>query len=220
MRSSRLARRRRSLVPLAAAALIAAAARSAAPHAYGPPPGHTGGFGEPTCRVCHQSEPLNAPGGSLGLEGLPEHCEPGRRYDLAVALRRPGMGVAGFQLAARFADDTLGRQAGTLQAVQRGTAVVRDSARNVSYAQHTAPGQPSAPDGLARWTVRWQAPASGGRVVVVHVAANAAGDDNSPVDDFIYAGAWRCRLEARGDGGDEGDGGDGRRVAAGRRDRY
>ena len=51
----------------------------------GPPIAHTGGFGEPTCRVCHQGQPLNAAGGTLRVEGLPGRYEAGRTYELVKA---------------------------------------------------------------------------------------------------------------------------------------
>jgi len=73
------------------AALLAVGATVAAARAAnydGPPVAHTGGFGEPTCQACHQGEPLNAPGGSLRIEGLPQRYEPGRAYTLTMVLRR------------------------------------------------------------------------------------------------------------------------------------
>ena len=81
------------------------------PYPEGPPPAHTGGFGEPTCQACHADNPLNAPGGSLALRGLPAVYAPATAYRVTITLRRPGLGRAGFQLAARFAT---GDQAGSL----------------------------------------------------------------------------------------------------------
>src|SRR5687767_10781229 len=77
----------------------------------GPPPGYTGGFGEPNCTGCHFGSDVNAAGGSLQVTGLPRRPEPGREYRLMVTLRRQGMQAAGFQLTVR---DSSGRQAGTL----------------------------------------------------------------------------------------------------------
>src|SRR3989442_11863996 len=101
---------------LAVAATVAAARGSRGRKANydGPPVAHTGGFGEPTCRACHQDEPLNAPGGSLRIEGLPRRYEPGRAYMLTVVLRRSGLGRAGFELSTRVAD---GQEAGSQAAV-------------------------------------------------------------------------------------------------------
>ena len=37
-----------------------------------PPPGHTAGFGEPSCISCHLGNDVNAFGGSVTIEGLPD----------------------------------------------------------------------------------------------------------------------------------------------------
>ena len=191
-------RRRRSaaLTVLAGATVTVAAARArvthrGAVHYDGPPIAHTGGFGEPTCRVCHQGEPLNAAGGTLRIEGLPGRYEPDRTYELVVVLRRDGMGRAGFELSARLVG---GAQAGALEATDRRVRVVPDSVTAVRYAEQTREGcSVSGPE--ARWTVRWRAPAQmgggGASDVLIHAAANAANYDDSPLGDFIYAGEWR-----------------------------
>lgn len=149
-------------------------------HLDGPPAGHTGGFGEPTCVQCHTEYEPNLPGGRLELEGLPARWEPGRAYAVVVSLYSEEMGAAGFQLSTRFLD---GRPAGLLAPVDARIAVV-DSG-GVSYAQHVADGsRPESPE-LARWTVEWMAPATGGEVRF-HAAANSANGDNSPLGDLIY----------------------------------
>lgn len=150
-------------------------------HLGGPPSGHTGGFGEPTCQACHTEYALNEPGGSLGVEGLPDAWEAGRSYALVVVLHSEEMAAAGFQMAVRFED---GRPAGKLAPIGPRTAVVDST--GVPYAQH-APGgtAPDTPE-TARWTVEWVAPERGG-AVRVHAAANSANGDNSPFGDLIYA---------------------------------
>ena len=102
---------------------------------YNPPLAHTGGFGEPTCHICHNEFELDFPGGSLELAGLPDSWAPGRSYPVVVTLHSEGMVVAGFQLAARFSD---GRTAGTLAAVDL-RAVVTDST-GVPYARQAQGG--------------------------------------------------------------------------------
>jgi putative ABC transport system ATP-binding protein len=66
--------------------------------------GHTGGFGEPTCVICHIGDVENAYGGSVAILGLPEAYEPGAVYALSVVLRAEETTVAGFQLSARFSE--------------------------------------------------------------------------------------------------------------------
>lgn len=186
----------RSLAGLAALAL-AGAALPARSHLLkdGPPPAHTGGFGEPTCRHCHSDADLNEPGGTLALEGVPARYEPGRDYELVVTLRRAGMLRAGFQLAARFADGTAaGTQAGDLVPVDGRTAVVADSVTHVRYIEHRLAGT-VVDSGMGRWVFRWTAPRDARGAVVFHAAGNAANDDDSPLGDFIYTTSVHAPLD-------------------------
>ena len=176
-------------------AATAAVAWAAPPYRDGPPPGHTGGFGEPLCAECHFGGPVNPERGSLTLD-VPDRYRAGGRYALTVRLRHPEMAAAGFQLAVRFADGPrAGQQAGALGAPSAGaspatatssrTAVTVDSL-GVEYAHQTLDGATLTGPGVAEWTVEWTAPeAEGG--VAVHVAANAANDDASEFGDFVYA---------------------------------
>lgn len=175
--------------------LLAGASLAALPFSLdGPPPGHTGGFGEPTCRACHSDSGLNEAGGDLSLTGAPARYEPGRTYDLEVNLRRAGMQRAGFQLAARFAAGAAaGTPAGLLSPRDARTKVVWDTVSRVGYIEHTAAGTALVGD-AGRWTLRWTAPAAtaerrGGGSVSFNLAANAADDDSSPLGDFIYVTA-------------------------------
>lgn len=160
----------------------------ALPAAYreGPPPAHTGGFGEPLCSQCHFGAPVNDTAGSLTIDA-PARFRAGEEYRIGVRLTRPGMAAAGFQLAIRFADgDRAGRQAGTLEAVDPGTAVTTDTTTGILYAHQTEAGASLGANGEAAWELRWIAPPTRGDVVV-HAAANAANDDASEFGDFIYA---------------------------------
>jgi hypothetical protein len=134
------------------------------------------------------------------VAGVPAAYEPGRTYDLEIVLRRAGMLRGGFQLAARFQGEGMfpgGAQAGVLTPVDERTAVVWDTTTHVAYIEHTLKGSTLPVGDSARWRFRWTAPVSGGTVVVVHVAANAANDDDSPLGDLIYAASVRI---ARGAG--------------------
>ncbi len=68
--------------------------RGSRPNADGPPVGHTGGFGEPTCQGCHLGNQLNAPGGMLGVEGIPAAYMPNERYRITIVLQTEDMGAA------------------------------------------------------------------------------------------------------------------------------
>src|SRR5882672_5606753 len=69
----------------------------------GPFPNVTGGFGDKTCHSCHLDNPLNAPGGTLEVGGVPPAYTPGQTYPITITLSREGMKRGGFEIAARFA---------------------------------------------------------------------------------------------------------------------
>ncbi|HWO89209.1 MAG TPA: choice-of-anchor V domain-containing protein [Gemmatimonadales bacterium] len=162
-------------------------------HPDGPPLRHTGGFGEPTCEVCHMGDAPNDPAGSLRLEGVPARWDPGGSYELVVVLDHPELQRAGFELAVRFAEGgEAGRQAGVLEPAGPRARVSLDSASGVWYAHHTLLGT-EVVGHSTRWQIRWTAPSAAAGPVVIHVAANAANDDASPLGDRIYTGAWFAR---------------------------
>ncbi len=155
----------------------------AALHAGGPPLGMTGGFGEATCHGCHNELPLNGDG-ELRIEGLPEQYVPGETYLITLIVTGEGMLKAGFEAAFRFeSTPPPGRQAGSLTALDERTKVAWLGLTPVYYVYQTTAGSPVTGD-LASWTFEWTAPESGG-AVSVHVAANSANGDDSPLGDFI-----------------------------------
>lgn len=156
----------------------------------GPPAGFSGGFGEDHCQACHFGDKVNANPGRLRISA-PERYSPGRTYTVTISLTRPGMAIGGFQLTARFADDST--QAGTLAPAdgqQNRIKVLTD--RGVQYAYHSRPGTDLTAADAVRWTLQWTAPA-GRRVVLFHVAANAANGDDSQSGDFVYTSRVRSR---------------------------
>lgn len=169
-------------------ALLAAAGglRSHGPFPDAPPPAHTGGFGEPTCLQCHFDGALNAPGGALRVEGLPEQYAPGETYAVAVRVAHAGMQRGGFQMSARYAEgEHEGRQAGhfssTEAEVKAGVSV--DLAEGIEYVRQRA-AEP-APDSVL-WRFGWTAPDTAAGPVAFHVAANAANGDASAFGDYVY----------------------------------
>ena len=176
-------------------ALPSAAPLPEAAYLDGPPPAHTGGFGDETCHACHFENDLDDPDGSLTLSGVPDTFDPSVTYRITVSLERPGMGRAGFQMAARANDgDGAGEPAGALEALDGDERVqVVAGPDGVTYAQHTEPGTAlTAPDSTS-WTVEWR-PATGGTAAVTfHAAANAANDDASEFGDFIYTASATTR---------------------------
>ena len=170
----------------AASALFASRSGTVVAYRSNPNPGVTGGFGERSCHVCHSQKPLNESAGSLVLEGVPQRYAPGRPYDLTVKLSRSGMGIAGFQLSARFEEGA--RQAGSFRSLDRRVHIVEFGDANVQYVSHSDEGNGLTSRGTASWTVEWTAPtiSEGRGVVVFHLAANAANNDDTEFGDFIY----------------------------------
>lgn len=186
------------------AAVAGAVPALAAAYLDGPPPGHTGGFGEPTCRACHVEGPADGAAPSLALLGAPERWEPGATYPLEVVLSRPGLEAGGFQLAARFTGGADGgRQAGGLAPVGARVAVI-DSA-GILYAEHARGGTRAGRPDTVRWRVAWTAPVGASGAVAFHVAANAANDDDSEFGDRIVTlEAESAAPDARRSGPDPG----------------
>lgn len=173
---------------LSAAVLTAVGTAAAVPAGLlveGPPAGFTGGFGEPTCVTCHLGNEVDAFDGRVHVLGLPDAYERGAEYALTVVLEAEGTDVAGFQMTARRAEgDRRGQDAGRLLSVDARTAV-RDSI-GVSYLHHTREGTTTSSSDGSSWSVLWIAPTSGGPATI-NVAANSGNDDNSPLNDLVYA---------------------------------
>lgn len=153
-------------------------------HPEEPPPAHTGGFGEPSCQICHAEYRVNAPGGELAIDGLPERWSSGAVYLLTVTLRSEEMASAGFQLSARFAD---GRGAGTFEPIDDRVSITDHvgPAGTVSYVAQTRLGSEVDDPAEVAWRVRWHAPDQRGEVRF-HGAANSGNGDNSPFGDLVY----------------------------------
>jgi len=169
------------------------------PLADGPPPAHTGGFGEPTCHACHSEAPVNPPGGEVRVQGLPAAYRPGASYDVTVVLDAKGTVSAGFQAAIRFTGtERSGLSAGSIRPLDERASVQVDTARGVAFVQHTRRGTvvPEGP-GSASWSFRWTAPEAPGPVVL-HVAANSADGDDSPFGDLVYATSVTSAPEGSG----------------------
>ena len=151
----------------------------------GPLPAHTGGFGEPTCHICHFDYPLNDGAAMMKLDSLPERYEQGREYRLQLRLQHPELKRGGFQLSARFEDGT---PAGTF--VLPDTMLLRvQRANNIDYLSHTMAGTDQVVGDTAVWTFVWRAPASDKRVVF-HAAFNVSDQDASQFGDRIFTTAF------------------------------
>jgi hypothetical protein len=178
-------------------ALVAAAVTVAA-SAYreGPPPGHTGAFGEPDCGACHFDGIRDDDAGALRI-GVPGTYRPGGTYEVTVTVTHPDLPAAGFQVAARFTGGpSAGGQAGRLEPAGERTRV-QVGENGVVYASHSDRGVAPSGDGNTVWTLRWTAPDSGGEVSF-DAAAQVANDDNSEFGERLYLASESVRPETRG----------------------
>ena len=154
-------------------------------HIEGPPPGHTGGFGEPTCAACHIGAPLNEPGSTLQVLGLGDGYRPGQRHPVTIRLESFDMRSAGFQASFRFDDgQRRGTGAGEVRTLDDRVTVVRAEDADTEYVQHTRAGTRPVDD-VAEWTFEWRALEDEGPIVL-HLAANSGSGDDSPLDDLVY----------------------------------
>lgn len=145
-----------------------------------PLPGHTGGFGEPSCHTCHFDYPPNEPGGRLSVRVLPSEDD-STSNTITVSLEHPEMKRAGFQAAVRSES---GEQHGRLYSIDERTVVTELD--GIQYVHHTLDGTNLTDEGKAVWTFGWT-PSRIPRVpILIHVAANASNDDASEFGDIIY----------------------------------
>jgi hypothetical protein len=161
-------------------------------HPDEPPPGHTGGFGEPSCHVCHAEYELDVDGIRVALMGVPEVAEPGSVHRVAVVLQAEGTVKAGFQLATRTSD---GRQAGMLRAVDEQVRVTPGPtpAGEVLFAHQTEAGAGETERTETTWTVEWTAPREATEVLW-SVSGNSGNGDNSPLGDLVGTGSAGTRV--------------------------
>ena len=147
--------------------------------------GVTGGFGQQTCnqQLCHSGNALNAPGGSLTINGVPAEYQPGQTYPITVTLARSGQSRWGFELAVRAVSD--GQQAGNIT-VTDSLQTERRAQFGIQYIHHTLSGTSPNTPGPKSWTFNWTAPATAVGVIRFNAAGNAANNNNTNLGDFIY----------------------------------
>ncbi len=150
----------------------------------GPPVAHTGGFGEPTCQMCHFGSELNRSMDALSIRGPAEEITPLTTYRLEIKLRSDNLVVGGFQMSSRTRS---GQNVGNFRSPTVDTRVAVDTT-GIQYVQHTQHGVENTPvsDNQIGWTVEWISPDVIPDTIVFNVAANAANGDNSALGDVVY----------------------------------
>jgi len=103
----------------------------------GPPASRTGAPGELTCAIsgCHESFPLNSPGGVLSISGLPATYTPNQEITLTVTLNKAGSVVYGFEATAI---DDQGKKAGDLSLTEPARTQIFTGVVNGNYANTSA----------------------------------------------------------------------------------
>ncbi len=157
----------------------------------GPYPNVTGGFGEQSCHLCHLDNPINAPGGSLTLDGVPPAYAPGQQYNITVTIAREGLRRGGFEISARFTTGKLkGKQAGAWRPLDAREQLIPGAVdKALTFVQHNLAGSRVPSTGANTWTIEWTAPSGSPAAagpVQFNVAANASNNDDSPLGDYIY----------------------------------
>ena len=171
-----------------AALRLSSGRATAAAFKEGPYPNVTGGFGEQSCRLCHLDNPLNAPGGSLTLGGVPPIFTPGATYPITVTIAREDMRRSGFEISARFSSGKLrGRQAGSWGLTDARSQLIPGAVdKALTFVQHNLAGSRTTTAGVNTWVIDWTAPSTASGPVQFNVAANASNNDDSPLGDYIY----------------------------------
>ena len=169
----------------------------------GPYPNVTGGFGERSCHLCHLDNPVNAPGGSLTLEGVPASYAAGQTFPITVRVAREDVRRAGFEIAARFVSGRLkGRQAGSWRVLDARAQLIPGAVdKALTFVQHNLAGSRTTTPGSNTWTIEWTAPSPVSAPVQFNVAANASNNDDSPLGDYIYLKSARSVPATRGAAG-------------------
>jgi uncharacterized protein (TIGR03437 family) len=158
----------------------------------GPPLSFTGAPGEGTCVGCHytygQPNPP-ASGGKVEITGLPATYAPGQTYTLTVTVSHPTARAWGFEMTAIDAAGT-SSTSGTMTAVNSTTTLKRDSSasgKTRTYFSHNdEAGIAKGRSGSNSWSIGWTAPAASAGDITFYAAGNAANNQVTPEDDYIY----------------------------------
>ena len=178
-------------IVIAVAAILISLPLAASAFKEGPYPNVTGGFGEQSCHLCHLDNPVNAPGGTLTLDGVPSTYVPGEKYHITVTIAREGLRRGGFEISARFATGKLkGRQAGVWRPLDAREQLIPGAVdKALTFVQHNLAGSRVPSTGANTWTIEWTAPTvppGAAGPVQFNVASNASTNDDSPLGDYIY----------------------------------
>ncbi len=149
-----------------------------------PPAGHTGATPGVNCATsCHTGNPLNAPGGSVGVNGLPANYTPGTVYPFTLSINHGAANRLRWGFSIR-AVGTANNDVGTFSTISPSNAGVNGT----ELSHLNAPFTPAS-NTFTFNNLRWTAPASPTpqeQTVTFYFVGNAANGDNNNTGDFIY----------------------------------
>jgi uncharacterized protein (TIGR03437 family) len=158
----------------------------------GPPLGFTGAPDEGVCTGCHYTfghpNPPNS-GGKVEITGLPAAYTPGQTYTLTVTVSHPTARAWGFEMTAIDANGT-SSTVGSMTAVNTTTTLQRDSTASgqvrIYFSHNDEAGIAKGKMGSNSWSINWTAPAATIGDITFYAAGNAANNQVTPEDDYIY----------------------------------
>lgn len=161
----------------------------------GPDAGYTNAPGDiGNCVLCHDTfHEANVGPGGVTINGVPAVYNPNQQYTLNVTVQQASRSRFGFQLTAISAN---GDRAGTLTTLDGNTQVNPLTGAGLrQYIQHTQSGSLSPVVGSRTFNVRWTAPATDVGAVRFFFTGNAANNDGTNQNDYIYANAALAESE-------------------------
>jgi len=158
----------------------------------GPPLGFTGAPDEGVCTGCHytfgQPNPPNS-GGKVEITGLPAVYTPGQTYTVTVTVSHPTARAWGFEMTAIDANGT-SSTVGSMTVVNATTTLKRDSTASgqvrTYFSHNDEAGIAKGKMGSNSWAITWTAPAATVGDITFYAAGNAANNQVTPEDDYIY----------------------------------
>jgi hypothetical protein len=169
--------------------LALALATTAFAYPSNPPTGYAGNPpANNNCTSCHGGNPLNAPGGTLTLSGLPVGgYVPGTTYHLTVTQARSGLTRWGFESTTIYQSGTSWLKAGTLVVTDAThTNLAVGSGTNPDYIRQTSSGTYPSTPGPTSWNFDWTAPATNVGPIGVYAAGMAANNNGGTSGDWVY----------------------------------
>lgn len=154
----------------------------------GPPLGFTGAPNEGNCTGCHYTYQVNSGAGKVEITGLPASYSPGQSYLVTVTVSHPTARAWGFEMTALDPNGT-SATVGTMTPTSATTTLKRDSdasGQPRTYLSHSEAGVAQGKMGSNSWSFTWTAPATNVGDITFYAVGNAANNQVTPEDDYIY----------------------------------